>query len=284
MLAQGVLLFFDYGVKRMEARISVVVTGAAGRMGREMTKGLLQSPKVEVVGAVDRLGLGQDIGTLNGLSSAGVTISDNLKDVIRQARPKVMVDFTVAEVAYQNAKIAINHGVAPVIGTTGINQDWLDELHILCEEKQIGALIAPNFALGAVLMMLFARQAARFLPQVEIIELHHDGKLDAPSGTALKTIDLMAAVRPEAPPSASRECEKVTGARGGHYRDVHVHSLRLTGAIAHQEVIFGGLGQLLTIRHDSTSRESFLPGVLLAVERVVNLKGVVYGLENLLEQ
>ncbi|MDN5346702.1 MAG: 4-hydroxy-tetrahydrodipicolinate reductase [Clostridia bacterium] len=267
----------------MENKIRVIITGAAGRMGREMSKGLLQSPGVEVVGAVDRVGLGQDIGTLNGLPALGIAISDNLEEVINKARPRVMVDFTVAEAAYHNARIAINHGVSPVIGTTGMDRSQIDELHILCEEKQIGAVIAPNFALGAVLMMLFARQAARFLPQVEVIEIHHDGKLDAPSGTALKTIDMIADARPDTPQPSRIEQEKAPGSRGGCYRDVRVHSLRLPGAVAHQEVIFGGLGQLLTIRHDTTSREAFLPGVLLAIEKVINLKGVVFGLENLLD-
>nr|WP_269085202.1 4-hydroxy-tetrahydrodipicolinate reductase [Moorella mulderi] len=260
----------------------VVVTGAAGRMGREMTKGLLQAGDIEVVGAVDRVAVGTDIGTLNGLQPHGVPINDDLAAVIKTTRPQVMVDFTVAAAALANARLAVEQGVSPVIGTTGISLEQLDELHQLCEARQVGAVVAPNFSLGAVLMMHFARQAARYFPRAEIIEMHHEQKIDAPSGTALKTAELMAEEIETAlaPPAAE---EKVAGARGATYRGLAVHSIRLPGAVAHQEVIFGGQGQLLTIRHDTISREAFLPGLLLAVRRVLHLKGVVYGLENLLE-
>lgn len=251
-------------------------------MGREMTKGLFQAEDIAVAGAVDRVAVGVDIGTLNGLPPAGVAIAADLATVLRSARPQVMVDFTVAAAALANAKLAVENGVSPVIGTTGITLEQLDELHQLCEARRVGAVVAPNFSLGAVLMMQFARQAARYFPRAEIIEMHHDQKIDAPSGTALKTAELMAAEleTPLAPPAAE---EKVAGARGATYRGLAVHSIRLPGAVAHQEVILGGQGQLLTIRHDTTSREAFLPGLLLAVRRVLNLKGVVYGLENLLE-
>ncbi|WP_258360856.1 4-hydroxy-tetrahydrodipicolinate reductase [Moorella sulfitireducens (nom. illeg.)] len=266
----------------MTATIRVVVTGAAGRMGREMTKGLLQADDIEVVGAVDRVAAGTDIGTLNGLQPAGVSISDDLAAVIRAARPRVLVDFTVAAAALANARLAVEEGVSPVIGTTGMSTAQLDELHQLCEARQVGAVVAPNFSLGAILMMHFARQAARYFPRAEIIEMHHEQKIDAPSGTALKTAELMAGAMEAVPPLPAGE-EKVPGARGGAYRGLAVHSLRLPGAIAHQEVIFGGQGQLLTIRHDTTGREAFLPGLLLAVRQVLHLKGLVYGLENLLE-
>ncbi|CEP66816.1 Dihydrodipicolinate reductase, bacterial/plant [Moorella glycerini] len=259
-----------------------MVTGAAGRMGREMTKGLLQAGDIEVAGAVDRVAVGTDIGTLNGLQPAGVLINDDLAAVIKTTRPQVMVDFTVAAAALANARLAVEQGVSPVIGTTGISLEQLDELHQLCEARQVGAVVAPNFSLGAVLMMHFARQAARYFPRAEIIEMHHEQKIDAPSGTALKTAELMAEEIETAlaPPAAE---EKVAGARGATYRGLAVHSVRLPGAVAHQEVILGGQGQLLTIRHDTISREAFLPGLLLAVRQVLHLKGVVYGLENLLE-
>ncbi|QGP93283.1 4-hydroxy-tetrahydrodipicolinate reductase [Neomoorella glycerini] len=259
-----------------------MVTGAAGRMGREMTKGLLQAGDIEVAGAVDRVAVGTDIGTLNGLQPAGVLINDDLGAVIKTTRPQVMVDFTVAAAALANARLAVEQGVCPVIGTTGISPEQLDELHQLCEARQVGAVVAPNFSLGAVLMMHFARQAARYFPRAEIIEMHHEQKIDAPSGTALKTAELMAEEIETAlaPPVAE---EKVAGARGATYRGLAVHSIRLPGAVAHQEVILGGQGQLLTIRHDTISREAFLPGLLLAIRRVLHLKGVVYGLENLLE-
>ncbi len=246
-----------------------------------MTRGLLQAEDVEVVGAVDRVAAGADIGTLNGLQPAGVAVSEDLPSVLAKVRPQVMVDFTVAAVAITNARVAVAAGVSPVIGTTGISLEQLDELHQLCEARQVGAVVAPNFSLGAILMMHFARQAARYFPRAEIIEMHHEQKLDAPSGTALKTAELMAAEIEAggAPPAAA---EKAAGARGAAYRGLAVHSVRLPGAVAHQEVICGGQGQLLTIRHDTISREAFLPGLLLAVRQVLQLKGVVYGLENLL--
>ncbi|MGB9781830.1 MAG: 4-hydroxy-tetrahydrodipicolinate reductase [Moorellaceae bacterium] len=269
----------------MVAKIKVVIAGAAGKMGREMTKGLLTSPQTEVVGAVDIVQMGTDVGLLNGLPAAGIAISSDLESVLDQTRPQVLVDFTVAEAALHNARLAVEHGVRPVIGTTGIAWPDLEELHILCEERQIGAVVAPNFSLGAVLMMHFARQAVRYFPRAEIIELHHEEKLDAPSGTALKTAELMAEVNGEEKnsPGVRAEKIKVEGVRGGHYQGFHLHSLRLPGAVAHQEIIFGGRGQLLTIRHDTTSREAFLPGLLLAIEKVLHLKGVVFGLERLLE-
>ncbi|MEW8958051.1 MAG: 4-hydroxy-tetrahydrodipicolinate reductase [Moorella sp. (in: firmicutes)] len=264
------------------ATIRVIVTGAAGRMGREMTKGLLQTEDIEVVGAVDQVAVGEDIGTLSGLKPAGVAIKDDLAEVIKEARPQVMVDFTVAAAAWANARLAVEEGVSPVIGTTGLGPEQLDELHKMCEGRQIGAVVAPNFSIGAILMMHFARQAARYFPRAEIIELHHEQKLDAPSGTAMKTAELMAGEMETVPPLPKGE-EKIAGARGGIYRGLAVHSLRLPGAVAHQEVIFGGQGQLLTIRHDTIGREAFLPGLLLAIRRVIHLKGVVYGLENLME-
>lgn len=263
----------------------MVIAGAAGKMGREMTKGLLTSPQTEVVGAVDIVKVGTDIGLLNGLPAAGMAISSDLDETLKRTQPQVLVDFTVAEAALHNARRAVEHGVRPVIGTTGIDWSDLEDLHILCEERQIGAVVAPNFSLGAVLMMHFARQAVRYFPRAEIIELHHEEKLDAPSGTALKTAELMAEVNGKEKELAyAREDKiKVEGARGGNYLGFQLHSLRLPGAVAHQEIIFGGRGQLLTIRHDTTSREAFLPGLLLAIEKVLHLKGVVFGLEKLLE-
>jgi len=251
-------------------------------MGREMTRGLLQAEDIEVVGAVDRLEVGSDIGFMNGMQPAGVTISDDLAEVIAATRPQVMVDFTTASVAMANARLAVEKGVRPVVGATGISMAELDELHQICEARQVGAVVAPNFSLGAILMMHFAQKAARYFPRAEIIELHHEQKIDAPSGTALKTAELMAEEIDGSILAPAAE-EKFPGARGTTYRGLAVHSVRLPGAVAHQEVIFGGQGQLLTIRHDTTSREAFLPGLLLAIRKVLQLKGVVYGLENLLE-
>jgi len=188
-----------------------------------------------------------------------------------------------------NLRIALEHRVAPVVGTTGLSPADLEEIDRSARAKCLGAFIAPNFALGAVLMMQFAAQAARHLPDVEIIELHHEKKLDSPSGTALLTAQRIAEARREAQavpiPAPSGRVEKAPGARGAQNAatgEVPIHSVRLPGFVAHQEVIFGGPGQILTLRHDSTDRRSFMPGVLLAIRRVRGLSGLVVGLEHLL--
>ena len=195
----------------------------------------------------------------------------------------VLIDFSPGASAVEHGRAAIARGVSPVIGGTGLTADQITQLSGLCEARALGAVIAPNFAIGAVLMMEFARQAVRYLPQAEIIELHHDRKRDAPSGTALKTAAVIGQARGVPPSRAVQEDEMVPGARGGAVEGIRVHSVRLPGLVAHQEVIFGGPGQTLTIRHDSVTEESFMPGLLLAVRRVRALPGLVYGLEKLLE-
>jgi len=172
--------------------------------------------------------------------------------------------------------------VRPVVGTTGITETDLEKIAAWSEEYATSAIIAPNFALGAVLMMLFAAQAARYLPEAEIIELHHAEKVDAPSGTAIKTAEMILQARGQSTRAAVAELEKVKSARGGNMDGVRLHSVRLPGLVAHQEVIFGGVGQTLTIRHDSLSRSSFMPGVVLAIKEVMNREGVCYGLEKIL--
>jgi len=192
-----------------------------------------------------------------------------------------MVDFTAPGTVLGDLRLALEHGVAAVIGTTGINAEALAEVSTLTAKHRGKVVIAPNFALGAVLMMHFATIAARFFQRAEIIELHHDAKLDAPSGTAVKTAEMILSTREEAAPERAGQ-EKLAGARGADLEGVHVHSVRLPGLVAHQEVLFGLEGQLLTIRHDSFARSSFMPGVLLAIRQVLQRPGVTYGLEKLL--
>jgi len=202
---------------------------------------------------------------------------------VGETRPDVAVDFTVADAAAENALMAIGAGVSPVIGTTGMSPDQIDAIHSAAESEGVGAFIAPNFAIGAVLMMAMAQLAAPHLDHVEVIELHHDQKIDAPSGTAAHTAELIAQARGgKASIDAPTERFTLDGVRGGVNHGVRVHSVRLPGFVAHQEVIFGALGQTLTIRHDSTSRDSFMPGVLMAARRVRDLPGLVIGLEHLL--
>jgi len=261
-------------------QIRVLVTGAAGKMGQAVMKGILGDSDCTLVGAVDVRFSGSDVGDILGIEPLGVKVEEDLTEAIRASIPDVMVDFTVPEVAQFNIKTALSMGVYPVVGTTGLREEELREIFSCCERENKGAFFAPNFAIGAVLMMQYAKNAARFLPQVEIVELHHDEKLDAPSGTALRTADLIAQTR--AGNDYDSGFERVPGVRGGSYEGIHIHSVRLPGFVAHQEVIFGGLGQTLTIRHDSISRESFIPGVLLAVKEAPKRKGVVIGLENLM--
>ncbi len=180
-------------------------------------------------------------------------------------------------------QIALAHGVRPVVGTTGFTDTDIQELTQLAEEKELGAIIAPNFAIGAILMMKFSQLAARYLTDVEIIEQHHDQKLDAPSGTAIKTAQLIATEREEKQQGHKNEKEDLAGARGANFEGMRIHSVRLPGRVAHQEVLFGGEGQLLSIKHDSLNRRSFMPGVKLSIEHVLKLDTLVYGLENLID-
>jgi len=253
--------------------IKVLVSGAAGRMGREAVAALAAEPDIDVVAAVDPLHAGEDIG--------GVTAVADLAAAIADAGPDVMVDFTHPSVVEGTVRTALAAGVDCVVGTTGLA---LDVLTSLASEAPNGTclFVAPNFAIGAVLMMRFAADAARFMPHAEIIELHHDRKADSPSGTAIRTAGLIAAARTSVPTVPGRETESADGARGALVDGVFVHSVRLPGLVAHQEVLFGGQGQTLTIRHDSIDRTSFMPGVVLAVREVGSREGLIVGLENLM--
>jgi 4-hydroxy-tetrahydrodipicolinate reductase len=242
--------------------IRVLVNGAKGRMGTQVCQAVRQDPELALVGEAD---LGDDLAALIASSNA-----------------QVVVDFTTPAAAFPNAEQVIRAGAHPVFGTTGFLPQQIEALQAQCREKQLGGLIAPNFAIGAVLMMRFAAEAAKHMPYVEIIELHHDGKAEAPSGTAIKTAEMIQAVRPQAPPLKVESKELSPGARGARGYPVPIHSVRLPGHVAHQEVILGGLGETLRIRHDTVSRESFMPGVLFGIKQVMGLKELVYGLEHLL--
>jgi len=263
--------------------IRVIVTGAAGRMGREVIKAVLKEKDLNLVGAIDVKEIGADAGEMVGSTSNGVKIQADLRKVLENTQPHVLVDFTNPQAVIRNAKTALNHGVSPVIGTTGLDEIEIQELRRVADKNNLGVLIAPNFALGAVLMMDFTRRAARYFKHIEIIELHHDQKIDAPSGTALKTAQMIEEEREPFRQGHPEEYEKIQGARGGEWKGIRIHSVRLPGLIAHQEVIFGALGQVLTIRHDSLSRESFMPGVILGIRKILDLKGVVVGLEKILD-
>jgi len=263
--------------------IRIMVCGAYGKMGREVLNAVHKDDQLSVVGAVDIKSDFADVGELIGVGKIGVIVGDDLQTVINETKPQVMVDFTAPESVMPNIRLAIKNGVCPVIGTTGISSADLAEVRDMCTRHKVNALIAPNFSVGALLLMQLSVEAAKYFPHVEIIELHHDQKLDAPSGTAIRTAELIAAKRGELKQGHPAEVEKLPGARGADLAGIKIHSVRLPGYVAHQEVIFGGLGQTLTIRHDSMSRETFMPGVLLACKRVLTADGLIYGLENILD-
>lgn len=262
--------------------LRVVVVGAGGKMGREVVKAVYAAPDMELVGAVDPGFSGTDAGVLAGLGPLGIETAAGLEEAIGSTRPTAVVDFTRPDTVYDNVLVAVERGVHAVVGTTGLGRDEWDHIDQLARERGVGVIHTPNFALGAILMMRFAQEAARLFDSVEIIELHHDQKRDAPSGTALYTADLIREARREAPAAALDSVELVQGARGADADGVHIHSVRLPGLVAHQEVIFGLPGQTLTIRHDSIHRECFMPGVLAALRRVHEVRGVLIGLEKLL--
>lgn len=248
--------------------IKVIVCGAYGRMGQEVIKAVSKQEDMVVVGAIDVRGVGEKI--------FDISIKDNLEEVIRETEPSAIVDFTRREPALENIKIGVKNKIPMIVGTTGFTQEDLDELDKLISENKGRVLIAPNFAIGAVLMIKCAELVAPFMDNVEIIELHHDGKLDSPSGTSIATAKAISKKKTFTPPAHSSE------ARGKTVDGINIHSVRLPGFVAHQEVIFGALAQTLTIRHDSTSRESFMPGVIYALRNIDRIKGLVYGLDKLL--
>jgi len=260
--------------------IKVIVTGALGRMGRETVAYLTKESSIDLAGAVARQ-TGEEYLDLPG-GGGLIPLGTNLEAMIARVRPDVMVDFTRPDVAMSNVRTAFKHKVAPVVGTSGIEPADLEEIERLSNETGVGAAVVPNFAIGAVLMLHFARVASRYMSSAEIIELHHDQKVDAPSGMAVATARAMREARGESFNEAITTKLLLDGARGGAESGIHVHSVRLPGLVAHQEVIFGGLGQILTIRHDSTSRESFMPGVVLAINEVTKRSGLVYGLDRLM--
>ncbi|HEY9625346.1 MAG TPA: 4-hydroxy-tetrahydrodipicolinate reductase, partial [Crinalium sp.] len=252
----------------IQAPIPVVVNGAVGKMGREVIKAIAQANDITLVGAVDRNPdvMGQDIGEVIGLGPLEVPVLADLQATLAMAgqekQPAVMVDFTHPDSVYENVRAAIAYGVRPVVGTTGLSAEQIQELAEFADKASLGCLIIPNFSIGVVLLQQAAMQASQYFDHVEIIELHHNQKADAPSGTAIQTAQLLAEFgKPFNPPSVE-ETEKMPGARGSVTEEgIRIHSIRLPGLIAHQEVIFGAPGQIYTLRHDTSDRSCYMPGV-----------------------
>jgi len=241
--------------------IKVIVNGAKGRMGSEAVNAVNKDEALQLVGQCD--------------------FGDDLASLIKQTSAQVVVDLTAASAGFSNTQTILNAGACPVIGTSGFQVEQVKQLQALAAEKQLGGLIAPNFSIGAVLMMKFSAEAAKYLPDAEVIEAHSPQKEESPSGTGIRTAELIAAARTKATTPCSDK-ELIEGARGAELHGVKLHSVRLPGVVAQQTVFFGGLSETLKIEHNSQHRESFMPGICLACKEVVKHKELVYGLEHLM--
>jgi 4-hydroxy-tetrahydrodipicolinate reductase len=261
--------------------IRVGVVGAAGRMGRAVCAAVAEDPELELAAAINPGRDGEPLGPVIGLPDVTLPIRDGL-DELSASGAEVAVDFTRPDSVMANVRWGLDHGLHLVVGTSGLSPSNLEEIRSRLDGGHAGVVVAPNFAIGAVLLQRFAEEASRFFPAGEVIELHHEGKVDAPSGTAAATARRMAAARTTA--WSGPADESVPGVRGGEVDGIRVHSVRLPGLVAHQEVVFGGAGQTLSLRHDSTDRSSFMPGVLLAIKAVPSRPGLTVGLEPLLER
>lgn len=264
-------------------KIKVIVAGPRGKMGSEALRMIEKQQDLELVACLDHKHNGESIRDFEDLPDLDAIIYTDVEACFQNVDADVLVDLTTPEFGYIHTKTAINYGIRPVVGTTGFTDEELAELTDLSEEKGIGVIIAPNFAIGAVLMMQFSKWAAKYFPDVEIVEKHHDNKLDAPSGTAVKTAQLIQDVRESKKQGHPEEKETISGARGADIEGMKIHSMRLPGLVAHQEVVFGSTGENLTIKHDSFHRQSFMTGVKLAIDQVMKIDVLVYGLENILE-
>lgn len=263
--------------------IRVVIAGPRGKMGQEAVYTVINDDNMELVAVLDHKELAPNLAQYEQFPEQyNVPVYTELHTLFDAVQADVFVDLTTPKVGYEHTKAALFAGVRPVIGTTGFTDEQLEELVAIAKTSGVGCIIAPNFAIGAVLMMKFAQMAANYFADVEIIEMHHDRKLDAPSGTGVKTAQLISKNRVPHKQGNPEEHENLSGARGADIDGMRIHSVRLPGLVAHQQVLFGGAGELLTIRHDSFDRKSFMTGVKLSIEKVMELKELVYGLENIL--
>lgn len=263
--------------------IKIGIVGALGKMGKEVAKAVLNAEDTELVTAIDIQGEGIDIGTVVTGKESGIIVETNTEKAIKDKKPDVIIDFTQPASIYEHVKLYMNNKVKSVIGTTGLTDEQIKNLKELSKQNNTACLIAPNFSTGAVLLMMFAKQASKYFKNAEIIELHHNQKKDAPSGTAIKTAQLMAEENPDFTLGNCEEKELIKGARGANAEaNIHIHSVRMPGYIASQEVIFGASGQIFKLRHDSMDRTCYMDGVLLAVRYVYENNSFIYGLDNIM--
>ncbi len=259
--------------------VKIILAGPRGKMGSEAIKMIHNEEKFQLVACIDKKNNAK--ADFNHLEE--IPIYYDAEQCFSEVTADVYIDLTIPEIGFPNTKLALKHNLRAVVGTSGFTEENIQELTRIANENATGCIIAPNFALGAVLMMLFSKMAATYFPDVEIIEKHHDNKIDAPSGTATKTVEMIQQTRQSKQQGHPDEYEILPGARGAQNDGIRIHSMRLPGLVAHQEVIFGGKSQLLTIKHDSFNRESFMDGLKLAVNEVLELETLIYGLENVMD-
>lgn len=263
--------------------IKIIIAGPRGKMGSEAIRMVSNEGSFELVACLDRKNNGKSIKDIDGLPDLDVPIYEAPEQCFQEVGADVFIDLTTPDAGFDHTKLALLYNIRAVVGTSGFTSEQIDSLSDTAITNNVGCIIAPNFAVGAVLMMQFAKTAAKYLPDVEIIEKHHDQKLDAPSGSAVKTADMIKETRESKKQGHPNEKETLQGARGADTDGIRMHSVRLPGLVAHQEVLFGGPGQTLTVKHDSYNRGSFMDGVKLSVNKVMHVKKLVYGLENILE-
>jgi len=243
--------------------IRVLINGAYGKMGQLVSQTFSHHPDFTLVGKLGR--------------------QDNLTQAINATQPQIVIDFTTADVVFDNALAIIEEGISPVIGTTGLLPEQINLLQAKCADQKLGGIIAPNFSLGIILLIKAAQQMVKYFPDVEIIEMHQSEKRDHPSGTALHTAALLSSERSSKPSFLSKQSrETIPGARGALYHDIPIHAIRLPGLVAHEQILFGGSGETITLRHDAIDRKCFMPGIILACKAVLSLDTLVYGLEKII--
>ena len=280
-------------IKNSKKPIPVLVSGALGRMGSEVISTVLNSPDCELVAAIDKnkLNNGKNISQVLNLKTSDVFVSNDLEGSLcsisqnyrnENIKP-VLVDFTHPDSVFENTRASIAYGISPIIGTTGLNSTQINELSIFSQKASVGCAIIPNFSVGMVLLQQAASVAARYYDNIELIEMHHNQKADSPSGTCIKTAEMIEEYPKKYNENLVKESESLRGVRGG-LRDsgLNIHSIRLPGLLAHQLVIMGSAGETYTIRHDTIDRKAYMPGVLQAIQKIGNFNSLIYGLEKLI--
>jgi 4-hydroxy-tetrahydrodipicolinate reductase len=261
----------------------IALFGICGKMGRAMLSELMLEKEIRIIAGFDKVNIGMDIGVLNGRDIIGVKVTDSYEDII-ESSPDLIVDFTGPDVVFGNIKWALENSIDIIVGATGLKKEEIEFLRKKEKELKSKVFIVPNFSIGAVIMIIISKLSARYFENCEIIEMHHENKKDAPSGTSISTAESIGKIINYNESKLNKdEQENIEGSRGAFTNGIHLHSIRLPGLLAHQCVIFGSKGQTLTIKHDSFDRSSFYPGLVMAIKNIDNLSNFTYGLESLIK-